>query len=108
VLQITHPVTKRTYRFWWSQPTLSKPIKEDAPAAADNRLFPWECRDAVGDWSGHSAPVATSSISTQALYTSTQGITYKGPFHCTLNWACDDTGAQGSFVKKWVPQADGV
>ena len=46
-MQVTHPVTKVAYKFWLSDPHVGKPIKEDAPATADNRLFPWECREAV-------------------------------------------------------------
>jgi len=46
-LQIQHPGTKETYRFWFSDPHVASPMKEDALATQDNRLFPWECREAV-------------------------------------------------------------
>lgn len=46
-MQITHPVTKDYYRFWLSDPLISRPVKEDAGAGQDNRLFPWECRETV-------------------------------------------------------------
>jgi hypothetical protein len=47
--QVTHPVTNHTYSFWLSNPRLEKPIKEDGASTADNRLFPWECREMVGN-----------------------------------------------------------
>ncbi len=45
--QIIHPLTKLVTRFWFEDPVLSKPIKEDAGPNMDNRLFPRECREAV-------------------------------------------------------------
>ena len=56
-LQIQHPLTKLVTRFWLEDPVLSKPIKEDAGPAMDNRLFPRECREAVSQppWPAISA-----------------------------------------------------
>lgn len=45
--QIEHPVSKQLHRFWLENPAVSKPVKEDAAAGADQRLFPRECREAV-------------------------------------------------------------
>lgn len=43
---IQHPLTKIDTRFWFEQPSISKPIKEDSGIHSDNRLFPSECREA--------------------------------------------------------------
>lgn len=45
--QIQHPGTKRTYRFWFSDPHVASPTKDDAVAGTDNRLYPSECRESV-------------------------------------------------------------
>jgi len=47
MVQIHHPGTKQTYRFWFSDPHVAAPLKEDGLPSMDNRLFPWECREAV-------------------------------------------------------------
>lgn len=73
-LEIQHPGTKQIYKFWFSDPHVAAPMKEDALPSTDNRLFPWECREA--------------------------GLTYKGAFTITINWAREDGSAEGSFVKK--------
>jgi hypothetical protein len=41
--------SKTRHRFWFENPAVSRPIREDvgAAAAGDQRLFPRECREAV-------------------------------------------------------------
>eukprot|EP00798_Chlamydomonas_sp_ICE-L_P010691 gene10691-12383_t len=69
-IEITHPITKVTHRFWFEDPKLNRPVKEDA--SGDARLFPRECRES--------------------------GTTYKGPLEVTFCWAAEN-GAEG-FLKK--------
>ncbi|KAL4859361.1 DNA-directed RNA polymerase I subunit 2 [Chlorella vulgaris] len=59
-IEIENPLTKTRHRFWFENPAVSRPIREDvgAAAAGDQRLFPRECREA--------------------------GTTYKAPFTCDL------------------------
>ncbi|KAG1670388.1 hypothetical protein FOA52_000148 [Chlamydomonas sp. UWO 241] len=72
-LEILHPLTKTVTRFWFEDPTVTKPIKEDAGPLADTRLWPVECR--------------------------MTGTTYKGPFSVKLCWATEG-GTEGSMVKR--------
>lgn len=46
-VQIEHPVTKQLHLFWFENPVVGRPIKEDAPPGADTRLFPRDCREGV-------------------------------------------------------------
>ena len=41
--------SQRTHRFWFENPAVSRPIREESSlaAGADQRLFPRECREAV-------------------------------------------------------------
>ena len=70
---IQHPLTKAVTRFWFEQPSVSKPIKEDNSIHLDNRLFPSECREA--------------------------GLTYKGPFTVKFCWHTEG-GNEGSISKR--------
>ena len=45
--QILNPITKARTSFWFEDPTLGKPVKDDMPPNSDNRLWPRECREAV-------------------------------------------------------------
>ncbi|EFN59491.1 hypothetical protein CHLNCDRAFT_138110, partial [Chlorella variabilis] len=47
-IEIEQPVSKTRHRFWFENPSVSRPIREDSGAAAsgDQRLFPRECREA--------------------------------------------------------------
>ncbi len=59
--------------FWFEEPRLAKPIKEDVGPGQDSRLFPRECRES--------------------------GTTYKGPFSIKLCWATKE-GTSGSIVRR--------
>ncbi|GAX83529.1 hypothetical protein CEUSTIGMA_g10954.t1 [Chlamydomonas eustigma] len=72
-IEIQNPITKTVSSFWFEEPSLSKPIKEDAGANYDPRLLPRECREA--------------------------GTTYKGPFTIRFCWSSSD-GASGSILKR--------
>ena len=55
-LQIDHPGTKETFRFWVENAVVGRPTKDDAASASiDQRLFPRECREAV---SSAASPLA--------------------------------------------------
>jgi len=46
--------SKTRHRFWFENPQVSRPIREDAgsmAAGGDQRLFPRECREAVSEHS---------------------------------------------------------
>lgn len=47
--QFVHTVTNKQYRVWFESPVVGRPVKDDATGAADKRLFPRDCREAV--WS---------------------------------------------------------
>lgn len=53
------PCSKTRHRFWFENPTVARPIREDAgslAAGGDQRLFPRECREAVGwGWGARAA-----------------------------------------------------
>ncbi|PSC76790.1 DNA-directed RNA polymerase I subunit 2 isoform X1 [Micractinium conductrix] len=60
-IEIDHPHAKTRHRFWFKNPAVSRPIRDDAgsmAAGGDQRLFPRECREA--------------------------GTTYKAAFQCDL------------------------
>jgi hypothetical protein len=45
------PCSKTLHRFWFENPAVARPVREDSGAGAasgDQRLFPRECREAVG------------------------------------------------------------
>ena len=44
-LQIAQPGTTRRHRVWFENPRVARPLREDAAGAADNRLFPRDCRE---------------------------------------------------------------
>ena len=46
-IEIEHPALKTRHRFWWENPVVGRPIREDAAGGGDQRLFPRECREAV-------------------------------------------------------------
>eukprot|EP00983_Pelagomonas_calceolata_P003666 119894-Pelagomonas_calceolata.AAC.1 len=101
-------------------------MKEDALPSTDNRLFPWECREAcsiesrsavtfslplhLGDSQAQGAPYTKARVIKHAHMhpsyvldqhcASDTGLTYKGAFTITINWAREDGSAEGSFVKK--------
>lgn len=64
-MQVTHPITKHTYRFWLSDPKVGRPVKEGAAAGVDERLWPWECREEVG----HTLSSPISSVLSASLHT---------------------------------------
>lgn len=46
--QIEHPNTGKIFRFWLENAIVRRPVKEEAASvAADQRLFPRECRETV-------------------------------------------------------------
>lgn len=53
-VEIEHPQLKTRHRFWFENPAVGRPIREDTGAAAggDQRLFPRECREAVSCGAG--------------------------------------------------------
>lgn len=49
-VEVAHPSTGLVHRFWFENAAIGRPVKDDAgsaAAAADQRLFPRECREAV-------------------------------------------------------------
>lgn len=53
--QIEHPVTKQLHKFWFESPVVSLPQKDDAPAGADTRLYPRDCREGVSSSNSSSS-----------------------------------------------------
>lgn len=52
-LQIEQPGTSRRARVWFENPRVARPLKDDAAGAADKRLFPRDCREAVCGFPNH-------------------------------------------------------
>lgn len=106
-VQIMHPITKSTTSFWFEDPTLSKPVREDISPNTDPRLFPRECREAVRQLlskevprPAHTRPTGVPDLLFPLLLPPTpQGTTYKGPFSVKVCWSAGD-GTSGSFVKR--------
>lgn len=46
-MQVEQPGTSRRVRVWFENPRIARPLKDDAAGAADKRLFPRDCREAV-------------------------------------------------------------
>ncbi|KAL4423560.1 hypothetical protein ABPG77_004600, partial [Micractinium sp. CCAP 211/92] len=70
-IEIEHPLTKTRHRFWFENPTVARPIREEGgslAAGGDQRLFPRECREA--------------------------GTTYKAPFSCDLVYQTEGLAEQ--------------
>lgn len=70
-IEIENALTKTRHRFWFENPAVSRPIRDDAgsmAAGGDQRLFPRECREA--------------------------GTTYKAPFTCDLVYQMDNLPEQ--------------
>ena len=44
--QVEIPGQQQSYRVWFENPDVRRPLKEDGQAS-DERLFPRECREAV-------------------------------------------------------------
>lgn len=51
-LEIEHPITHETTRFWFEDPHVAKPVKEDSSHLEDPRLFPRECREGGTTYKG--------------------------------------------------------